>query len=328
VQYSTTTNTVGHIKPGPITLYLVDPTGGLYRMHRWTASTTVQPLLLAWSGDKTEALFTGNKTALLQLDLRTGKQTNIRLQHDSDPYQSTYGRPDGQNLLAWNLGTQRLVVYRLNGTIVRELPRNPATSAPSSIQSANGSQFVLPSRTGLRLVASTGQTIRNLPVRAVGCTPLRYWNASTVLASCSVSKKNPVNVLWLVPTSGRTPRALTSAHLTMPDLDNLGAWRLPSGLYLQAAAGCGSIYLALQHRNGSTSPVTVPGTNGQYNQVVTVVGNRFLLNASTGCMPTNSLLWFNPASRAEQWLIKAPHNIQGVIAVIPFYSRENPTLNS
>jgi alpha-beta hydrolase superfamily lysophospholipase len=36
-----------------------------------------------------------------------------------------------------------------------------------------------------------------------------------------------------------------------------------------------------------------------------------------------SLLWFDPANHAEQWLIRAPTNVAGTIAAIPFYSREN-----
>jgi hypothetical protein len=38
------------------------------------------------------------------------------------------------------------------------------------------------------------------------------------------------------------------------------------------------------------------------------------------------LLWFNPATRAEQWLIRAPANEIGVTVAIPFYSREDGNL--
>lgn len=39
-------------------------------------------------------------------------------------------------------------------------------------------------------------------------------------------------------------------------------------------------------------------------------------------MSSNSLLWFNPATHAEQWLIRTPGTAYGVTAVVPFYSRE------
>jgi hypothetical protein len=35
---------------------------------------------------------------------------------------------------------------------------------------------------------------------------------------------------------------------------------------------------------------------------------------------------FNPATRAEQWLLRAPANVTGASIAIPFYSRENGNL--
>lgn len=31
-----------------------------------------------------------------------------------------------------------------------------------------------------------------------------------------------------------------------------------------------------------------------------------LIQAQTGCIDSNSLLWFNPGTHAEQWLLRAP----------------------
>jgi hypothetical protein len=44
---------------------------------------------------------------------------------------------------------------------------------------------------------------------------------------------------------------------------------------------------------------------------------------AAGCQGSVSLLWFNAATRAEQWLIRAPGNVAGAAIAIPFYSREN-----
>jgi hypothetical protein len=35
---------------------------------------------------------------------------------------------------------------------------------------------------------------------------------------------------------------------------------------------------------------------------------------------------FNPATRAEQWLLWAPANVTGASIAIPFYGRENGNL--
>lgn len=322
VQYDSTTNTVGHIKPGALTLFLVDPAGGRYRMYRWPAIAAVPPMLTGWSGNGSEALFTVGTNDVQQLNLRTGKMTTIRLRGIAFTAYASYARPaDSRALIALGPGS-RLSVFSSAGTMLRNLGVNSA----GAIQSSDGSQFVLPESTGLRLVTSTGRLVRNLPVRAAGCRPVRYWNSVTVLASCAVTQDNPQDRLWLVPTSGRAPRALTSARLTAPDLVNLGAWQLPTGLYLQAEGGCGSLYVMRQQRDGGTTVVNVPGTSGARNQIVTASGSRLLLESGTGCEPADSLLWFNPATHAEQWLIRAPSNIYGVMSVIPFYSRaDQPT---
>jgi hypothetical protein len=62
------------------------------------------------------------------------------------------------------------------------------------------------------------------------------------------------------------------------------------------------------------------------NRVLTAFGSRLLIQAPTSCTGSNSLLWFNPATHAEQWLIRAPGNVIGVAAAIPFYSRQNGNL--
>ena len=61
---------------------------------------------------------------------------------------------------------------------------------------------------------SSGHLIRQLPVKGVtslGCTPVRYWNASTILASCwqKLDGQPVASRLWLVAASGKAPRALT-----------------------------------------------------------------------------------------------------------------------
>jgi hypothetical protein len=77
-----------------------------------------------------------------------------------------------------------------------------------------------------------------------------------------------------------------------------------------------------QARGGSITRVTVPGTTGD-NDVLTALGSRLLIQAPTSCTGSVSLLWFNPATRAEQWLIRVAVNVTGASIAIPFYSREN-----
>lgn len=132
--------------------------------------------------------------------------------------------------------------------------------------------------------------------------------------------------LWLVPVSGAPPSALTPPRReSSGDLGDLDAWRLPSGLYLQSAGPCGVLQIFRQARNGSITRVTVPHTMGD-NHVLTARGSRLLIQPPTSCTGSVSLLWFDPATRSEQWLIQAPARQAGTTIAIPFYSRENGNL--
>jgi len=157
------------------------------------------------------------------------------------------------------------------------------------------------------------------------CNPVRWWNGSTILASC-VPPNAAAPQVWLVPLGGGRPAALTPRRSpSSRDLGDLDAWSLSSGLYLQAAGPCGVLQIFKQARNGSISLVKVPHTQGD-NRVLTASGSRLLVQAPTSCVGSNSLLWFNPGTHAEQWLIRAPSNVIGVENAVPFYSRQDGNL--
>jgi hypothetical protein len=158
------------------------------------------------------------------------------------------------------------------------------------------------------------------------CGPVRWWNGGTILASCSPPGSG-VPRLWLVPVSGAHPKALTPPRnpARSGDLGDLDAWQLSSGLYLQAAGPCGVLHIYRQARGGSIKLVTVPHTNGD-NRVLTARGSRLLIQAPADCTGSNSLLWYDPGKRAEQWLVRAPGDVIGIASAVPFYSRETGNL--
>ena len=171
--------------------------------------------------------------------------------------------------------------------------------------------------------ATAGRVIRKLPVAAadptIGCSPARWWNSTTILAECT-PRGSYAEQLWLVPASGARPTALTPVRKSGPDLGDLDAWSLPSGLYLQSAGACGTLELNKQARNGSVAAVPVPGLPaGASVAVVTALGPQLLIHG-LGCQLGGQLAWFNPATKAATWLFKA-----GAEAVVPYYSSENGT---
>jgi hypothetical protein len=314
-------------KPAPATLYLVSPGGTRYSLHTWRSSASA-PSLVDWSGDKTRALFYENAgNQMMQLNLLTGKQSSwFRLAGQA--VTAGYTRPAGLNILGVraNGSVVTLARYSLTGKLVKVLATG-TDFAINGVDSADGTTLAVSASTGLKLISNAGGVIRQLPVPGtdpkMGCSPVRWWNARTVLSQC-FGNKAAIARLWLVPVSGARPVALTPQRTQSGyDLGDIDAWRLNSGLYLQSAGACGTLEFNKQNANGSVTPVKVPGTLNVSTRLLTAVGARLLVDAITGCGGSNSLVWFNPGTRAEQWLFKTPGKAFGVLGVVPYYTREN-----
>jgi hypothetical protein len=311
---------------GPETLDLISPSGTRYQLARWPDSRFA-PVLLAWSPDGKRALFQvfSGKGGVEELTLATGQPSTFVMPGMANPI--GYTTPDGLNIVGGRQSGSltSLARYTLSGRLAHSL----GTSTDGTVlYQPSGTEFVTGASHGLKLVSNDGTQIRTLPVpgtAANSCAPVRWWTAATVLATCGPpSSASPQ--LWLVPVSGARPQALTPVRkVSSGDLGDLDAWTLPSGLYLQAAGPCAVLQIFKQARNGSITLVKVPHTEGD-NDVLTALGARLLIQAPTSCIGSNSLLWFNPRSGAEQWLIRAPANQIGVTVAIPFYSREDGNL--
>ena len=311
---------------GPETLDLISPSGTRYQLARWPDSRFA-PVLLAWSPDGKRALFQvfSGKGGVEELTLATGQVSTFVLPGMANPI--GYTTPDGLNIVAGRPSGNNtsLARYTLSGRLAHSL----GTSTDGLVlYQPSGTEFLTGASHGLKLVSNNGTQIRTLPVPGTttsSCTPVRWWTASTVLASCEQPHSDGPQ-LWLVPVGGARPQALTPPRkVSSGDLGDLDAWTLPSGLYLQAAGPCAVLQIFKQARNGSVTLVKVPHTNGD-NDVLTALGARLLIQAPTSCIGSNSLLWFNPATHAEQWLIRAPANQIGVTVAIPFYSRQDGNL--
>jgi hypothetical protein len=309
----------------PVTLYLISPAGVRYPMHTWRSQATA-PYLIAWSGDKTRALLglTGSKYE--QLTLATGKLTAGQLPGRAEAV--GYTLPDGLNILGVTDGgsaPSTVARYSLAGRLLKVLTRG--VNEDTAVYEANGTALAVSGSKGLELVSNAGGVIRALPVPntsgPIGCTPARWWNSTTVLTEC-FAKGAVAPRLWLVPISGKRPTALTPQRSGAgPDLGDIDAWQLPAGTYLQALGGCATLQIFRQAGNGSITPVVPAHTAGQDNRIVTELGGRFLIDAQTACPGSESLLWYNPATKAEQWLLRAPAGTAGVIGVIAYNSPQN-----
>jgi len=309
------------------TLYLVSTGGVKYPVYSWSASARFAPGLVDWSGDKTRALLFSDTGQYEQLNLMTGKLTKITL--PADVHLIGYTRPSGLNLLGTFVNASGTVStvsrYSLTGKLTKVIDTQHFNGI-SAVDSADGVTVAVSAANGLRLVSNAGGVIRKLPVPGtdthIGCNPIRWWNSGTILAGCFAPMKFETTRLWLVPANGATPTPLTPHHAA-PDYGDIDAWRLSSGLYLQSLGACGTLVLNKENANCTVSKVNVPGTTNDNTRVVTADGQRLLIWSLTECPGTESLLWFNPGTHAEQWLFKAPAGSFGVLGVVPFYTRQN-----
>jgi hypothetical protein len=314
-EYTAGTNQVA----APVTLYVLDPEGGMYQVYQWPA-TTDPWTLIDWSGDKTRVLLNDPAVyppPLDQLTLATGQITTINLPVAGAQVLG-YTRPDGENILVAQNGILR---YNLSGVLQARLGEVYPNGYDEAVSSADGLTEVVSGGPGVELVSNAGSLIRSLPVPGASvdaCEPVRWWNSADVLVSC-IPSQVPAMQLWLVPVSGAAPARLTLTHAADgPDQGDLDAWQFPTGLYLQASTGCGPPFIGQQSAGGGVQMVSVGG-NSTDNIVVATSGSQMLVEHGGGCEASGrSLVWFNPVTGSVQQVLTEQPTGYGVVSAIAF----------
>lgn len=314
-------------KLGPVTLYLVSPSGHRYPIRGWP-NPGIAPRLIGWSGDGARALFSAaaspapGTSRYQQVVLATGAVSSFAL--PGVVTSVSYTRPKGLALLGiterGGSAPNQLIRYGLDGGEQRVLWTGPNLGA--ALETPDGTAVLTGGSHGLVKISNAGKLLLRLPVSgknaARGCEPVRWWAAGTVLADCTTAKFT-MGGLFLVPAGGGPATQLTPPRSSSgPDLGDTNAYQLSSGLYLQALGPCGVTFIARAQPDGSAKTVSVPGTSGTSNLMLTAVSGRLLVRAWTDCGGGTALLWFNPASNSIQWLIRPPAKVEGVLDAIPF----------
>ena len=304
------------------TLYLVAPDGRRYPLAQ-IPDTDAGARLIDWSGG-TRVLVQLPGGAVEQITLTDGKMHRVSL--PAGVAAVGYTRPHGLGILGESTSGNRttLARYTLGGALDRVLATWPSGAAPAqsavfgaaALEAPSGMSLVIPGSAALSLVSNQGGVSRVLPLpvsHGASCRPVRWWRDSVVLAECSGPGITGPR-LWLVPVSGARPAALTPQRgQNGPDYGDINGWRLPGGaLYLQALASCGPPFIARAERNGTVTPLLIPGV------VVTQAGQWLLTEQAGGCQDSTSLLWFNPVTHAERWVFRTPAADAGVISAVAF----------
>ena len=311
------------------TLYLVDPAGGRYPITTFPPPGAGTSATLAdWSGDGSHALSYAHEPGpsgaltVTTVDLHTGAQATFAVDNRFNVVPH-YSRPEGKAvvLAKWH-DSEPASLKRV------DLAGKPELTYPVGpdfqgwyLSTPDGIQLVLGTASGLALMGNDGTAGKALPIAGEqDCGPTRWWDTTStvVVARCS---DGSLARLWLVPTSGEPPTALT-APLTGQgqDLGDTNAWQLPAGTFVQDAGACGSEYLAkLNAVGGTTSPVSVPDVAPHSSvQVVGVNGGHLVVQGRASCGGGQALLDYDPAAGTSTVLLGPPLNGGGVITAVPY----------
>jgi TolB protein len=285
-------------------LYLLNPEGGRYLVT--TLPLDNAQMVGSWSGDGRRALVvgqggSGSGTDVTEVELASGTVHAI----DVPPSMAvTYTDPDGLALLGTSQVDQELQRLSPTGAVELTYPTQFGSLGAFngvSRESPDGTEIAMGIHSGgIALVDNAGNVLSELTIPGTTyCSPVRWWAASEVLASCLQGSAD-ATTLWLVPTSGSAPTALTvPPPAGSQDNGDEDAWKAGAGTYLQDAGACGYQYLAVLNPDHTTSPVTVPGVvQGDSQLILGAVGDQLLVQSAVSCGAGISLLWFTPESTA------------------------------
>ncbi|HXS66461.1 MAG TPA: hypothetical protein VN767_26700 [Streptosporangiaceae bacterium] len=301
--------------PAPTTLYAVSPQGKKFPFFTWPASDfgTKAFYLVDWSGDGQRVLVRNFFNKFEQISLVTGKVINtFKLPADAQPI--SYTRPSGQNILASN--GNKIVRYDLSGHLTKVLNKKTF----EAIESPDGTSVILSAKSGLGVVSNSGGPVKLLPAPAgvAGCSPVRWWNSTTILADCEAKHGPSAPRLWLFPENGGKVKALTAQRSKGPDLGDINAYKLTSGTFLEALGPCGVEFIAKQSANGSAHQVVLPGVRYPSDLIITGQGSTLLVQASGGCSAGAALVLFNPHTKKVSWIFHPTGKSYGAEVVVPF----------
>ena len=312
---------------GPTTLYLVSPSGRKFPFYRTAPTAFPDITLIDWSGDRRRILVqqtgSGNQRRLTyeQISLATGTVvTRFSLPSEVEPYE--YTRPRGSGFLADGFGSHAgYFRYDLTGHVRANLA--PRTFLDGVHGAPDGSFLVAGTRDGIDLISNAGHITGQVripapkPASKQFCAPTRWWTRTTLLADCFPPGPYDTDRLWLVPLHGGAPSPLTPALRPHGLFQGyVDAWRLPSGLYLQADNAHDTLSIVRQARDGTRHTIHIPRPAGTSDLITTTLGPRMLLWSGVGISPTGSLFWYNPATRTLRYLFRTPPGTYGVAGVL------------
>ena len=290
----------GGIDPRSQSLVLVSPTGEQRVVYTHKVQHFLTFVLADWSVDGSTALLVLPDRAggdLIKVDVATGSAQSIAVPR----LNSAILDPTGAGALVTAFKGKRSSTLVLDavswtGTVtrLRDSVSGTMIAGPGgTVLTADGDH----GRTQLLLSTTTGALVNQFHGKGF-CSPVRWWDATRLLESCS----NAFDLYLVDPTTGSRSR-LTSEH-GRNDYGHLDARQLGSRLYVQVAGPCGYTFVA-KVAHGSTRAIKVPGAVGNIIMVNTVGSDLVLEHAAScdGRRPRSVLATYDPATHHETPLV-------------------------
>lgn len=312
-------------KVRPQTVFLVNPIGGRYMIT--TLSGDHSLVLADWSTDVRTALLIrqgATSTTVIRLDLSSGQMRSFSAV--GKVRFAKFTKPSGAAILLERQGAG-IERVSLAGAHQLTYPKSRTTDLLTfshPLSSPDGRLLVLDSDHGLVVRAEDGSLRRTIapPKGATACSPLQWWNASSVLASCEGGDFS-AGQLYVVPII--TPGAITP--LAPPaSLENpfTRAWQLDSGvLLLNFATTCGSGVLGKLDSTSHAVTRAMPAGLGGYglNPVgVTTSAVTFMISVSCERSYAPALVSYNPGTNQLTRLLGPGLNGGSVLGAYGFGS--------
>jgi hypothetical protein len=314
----------------PLTVYLVNPIGGRYLIT--TLNGNFRLKLQDWSTDVRTALLMrqGDKSSeVIRLDLSSGKTQSftatgqVRLAKFTKPSGAAILLDrDGAGIERVGLSGAHQLTYPKARTTEEFIPTNHLLSAP------DGRTLVLASDHGLVVRAEDGTLRRTIaaPTGSTSCSPVRWWDANSVLAVCQpeLIGQEDAQPLFVVPilTPGSTTPLAPPTTAAAPGHPFTLAWRLGSRVLLLDGAGfCGGGVLGELDSTGHIVVRAIPtGLNGYGMNPVGSTTATVTLMIHVLCPQSPALVSFNPATNRLTRLLGPGLNGGSVMSAFGFGS--------
>lgn len=306
-------------RAGPTTLYLVSPAGSKYAVHTWQHGTNWNLVAMSPAGNaalfQNTSVMTGKTRAYL-MNLKSGATSSFRLPQSS--LLIGYG-PGGTSVL---VGT-RASIYRYSLTGARLASLTHAafgdidySVTASAIVMPGSKDIVIADNDGLLVVRPSGKLVRYLPVGGTNgaCTPVRLKTGGVILAYCVPDQASSGPQVHGVPVNGNHPWVITAVRdFNGADYGDTDAWSLGGKTFVQGEPGCGPEFLGLQHKNGTVTPLSMPG-DASGSVVDASTGDEMMITRA-GCEGFSILMRFDPVTGQSRMVFNGKHGA-GAYAVV------------